>query len=304
MGAVQPIDLDLVQAAVVDALGGAVAGVERISGSITNQDFVVDRGHHPRVVLKSGPRAEVAAEAWTCERLLERGVPVPRVLAADLDGGALGAPHLVMAFVDGEPTLDDAVVREAGAQLRRVHEVHLQGWGPLEVAGSSARGRHDSWAAAVDAALDGLDELVRAELLDQGQAEAVRSAAQAVRGYDGPAALLHHDLKRAHLFGVAGSGASRRLAAVIDWGDATAGDPAADLARLSMAGPAATAAFLDGYGLPLTDHLADRLARYRLVWNTRSLTGELRAGGDWFDAYRTGITDDLRRLACTTPPAS
>jgi aminoglycoside phosphotransferase (APT) family kinase protein len=118
-----------------------------------------------------------------------------------------------------------------------------------------------------------------------------------VRGYDGPAALLHHDLKEAHLFGVAGSGGGRSLGAVIDWGDATVGDPAADLARLSMAGPAATAAFLEGYGLPLTDHLADRLARYRLVWNTRSLTCELRAGGDWFDAYRTGITDDLRRLA-------
>jgi hypothetical protein len=88
----------------------------------------------------------------------------------------------------------------------------------------------------------------------------------------------------------------RQLSAIIDWGDASVGDPAADLARLSMSGPTVTAAFLEGYGVGINTDLFERLARYRLLWNIRALSYEHRAGGDWFDAYRDRIRDDATQL--------
>jgi hypothetical protein len=39
-----------------------------------------------------------------------------------------------------------------------------------------------------------------------------------------------------------------------------------------MARRAVTDAFLDGYGVPMSDELQNRLARYRLVWNIGALS--------------------------------
>ena len=114
-------------------------------------------------------------------------------------------------------------------------------------------------------------------------------------GYSGPGVLLHNDLKPDHIFG-RDHGRTFGLAAIIDWGDARVGDPAADLARLSMARPGVTAAFLDGYGGPIDTDLHDRLARYRLCWNVGALSYEHRAGGDWFEVYRARILDDITFL--------
>lgn len=88
-----------------------------------------------------------------------------------------------------------------------------------------------------------------------------------------------------------------RLSGIIDWGDATVGDPLADLARLSMTGPDALTAFAAGYGVALTPAVREVLARYRVLWNVVALSYEYRAGGDWFDVYRQRIVDDVGLLA-------
>lgn len=143
---------------------------------------------------------------------------------------------------------------------------------------------------------EGLEELVAGGVVVEPLATAVvgalESAADELR-FDAPAALLHGDLKLAHIFAGPDGGA-----ALIDWGDACAGDPRLDLGRMTMAGPSAFSAFLSGYGLPLTPGLERSLTAYRLLWNLDALTHEFRAGGRWFDGYRAGIqaaVDDLGR---------
>lgn len=84
---------------------------------------------------------------------------------------------------------------------------------------------------------------------------------------------------------------------MIDWGDACAGDPRLDLARMSMAGPTAFATFMSGYGIGLTPALNRSLACYRMVWHIDNLAFEHRAGGDWFDHYRAGIAAAVQELA-------
>lgn len=288
-----------VRLVVADLLGGEVTRVTRLPGSVANQDFLVESSDASRLVLKAGPEAEIAAEAWACARLVDVGVPVPRVLASDLHSSRLGSPFLIAEFVAGEPTSHVDVVRDAGVWFRRVHQEELPGWGPLAVTSATAEspgagGRYPSWRDGVEADLAGLPELVEVGVLADRLAETARRLVDRLE-YDGPGVLLHNDLKPAHLFGLVDRG-RHRLSAVIDWGDASVGDPAAEIARLSMSGPASTAAFLDGYGLQPTDELADRLARYRILWSVRALSYEYQAGGDWFDTYRNQITEDTSLL--------
>ena len=254
------------------------------------------------VVVKAGPRAEMAAEAWACRRLTVLGMPVPAVAALDLDVGLGDLPTLILGFVAGSPSASPEVAFQTGRWFRRVHAEQLPGWGPLTIqgeAGALARGAFDSWPEAVYAELSGLPELVDAGVIDAPLATAARSCVLSAEllGYAGPGVLLHRDLKPAHMFGADDDSGGERLTAVIDWGDARVGDPLGDIARLSMAGTAITEAFLAGYERRLTDDLGDRLARYRILWDVSALSYEHRAGGDWFDVYRQRLRADVRRVS-------
>lgn len=297
------ISAEQVRAAAADVVGAEVTRVDRLQGSVANQDFVVNCADGARLVLKAGPSAEVAAEAWACRRLTALGVPVPGVIAVDLEATKLGLPFLILTFIEGTPSGDADVARDAGEWFRHVHAEELSGWGPLVVAAdhtgaSHGRGRHQSWRDAIVAALSGLPALVAAGVLDEPLADAARElvSVEDLLSYRGPGVLLHNDLKPAHLFGVS-DGRRRHLSAIIDWGGASVGDPAAELARLSMSGPTVTSAFLEGYGVRIDTDLSERLARYRLLWNIGALDYEYRAGGDWFDAYRDRIRHDTAQLA-------
>ncbi len=280
------------------ATGREATSVLQVAGSVANVDFVVGLVDATKVVLKTGPAAEIAAEAWVCRRLSALGFPVPPVVAAAVSGADLGRPYLVLDFVEGEASEEPHVAYEAGSWFRRLHADELPGWGPLVPdSDASAHGRYDTPRQAVMAELAGVPDLVGAGVLDPSLADAATALVRvdALLEPAAPGVLLHHDLKPAHLFGHS-DGARIRLSSVIDWGDAWVGDPLADLARLSMSGPSVTAAFLDGYGLEATAEVQDTLARHRLLWNLSALTYEHRAGGDWFDAYRDGIRADVGRL--------
>lgn len=280
------------------AIGRAAVSVQQVPGSVSNVDFVVDLVDGTRVVLKTGPATEIAAEAWTCRRLTTLGFPVPTVLATATDGADLGRPHLILSFVDGSASENPGVAYEAGRWFRRLHAEALPGWGPLMPnTDGSARGRHGSAREAIAAELAGVPDLVAAGILDRSLAETTTALVWTDDLLEPahPGVLLHHDLKPAHLFGQA-LGEQVRLSSVIDWGDAWVGDPLADLARLSMSGPSVTAAFLDGYDLEATGEVLDTLARHRLLWNLSALGYEYRAGGDWFDVYRDRMSADVDRL--------
>jgi aminoglycoside phosphotransferase (APT) family kinase protein len=294
-----------VEAWVAATTGREVIAIERVHGSVANQDFVVRLADETSLVVKIGLRDEIAAEAWACRRLVALGVPVPNVVALALDDGPSGQPALILTFVRGGPTDDPSVTLQAGRWFRSVHAERVSGWGPLVVTGAGARGQYDSWSDALLADLSGIDELIGGGILDPELALSVRRCilTDDLLDYRGPGVLLHNDLKAAHLFGAA-DGPTPRLTAVIDWGDARAGDPLADVARLSMSGSATTEAFLAGYGRRLTPDLLDRLTRYRIVWNVRALCYEYRAGGDWFDVYLQRIRDDTQSLLAARRPGA
>lgn len=276
------------------ALGAAVDELVPQAGSVGNQNFRLDT-ERGRFAIKLAAQSELAAERFGLEQAAEAEVPVPRVVAAGPLPGDRG--FLITAWLDGRAAADadvEALV-EAGRAIRRFHELTGPGYGRVDVAAGSARGRHDSWEDFLATILAGTDDLVRHDVIAAAVADRFRAAVDDHRDaitYRGAGVLLHCDLKPAHLFVDDG-----RLAAIIDWGDTSYGDPRWDLARLSHSRDAVFAPVLQGYGLALDADLARTLACYRAILRIDALHYELMAGGDWFDVYRTTIYDWLDSLS-------
>lgn len=232
-----------------------------MAGSVGNQDFLVALADGSGLVLKAGDTAELAGETWACRRARAVGVLAPQIVAFE-SRPVLPRSFLVMRRLDGGPSRDPDALREAGRQLRVAHSVELAGYGSLEVSGDGASGRRVSWSEVLAEKVSGVPQLMSASVLTEPLASrAVRFATDPeLVGFERPVVLLHGDLKEDHIL-ASGS----RLTGIIDWGDATAGDPLLDLARMSMAGPEVFGPFAKGYGFVRTDELDVRLAGYRIT---------------------------------------
>lgn len=284
---------------VVAALGADVVTAEVVPGSVANQDFLVELTDGRRVFVKVAPRPELVAEVWALERAAAAGVPVPRGLSFDGDPGTPQPSLLILELLPTDGKLPANALRTAGRALKVVHGIELSGYGGIDVAGDPYApdrigGRYPSWRDYVASILADIDELVDLDLLSRARADRVRrwaetSEASPLLGDEG--ALLHSDLKPQHILSVDG-----RLTGIIDWGDASVGDPAWDLARASMMDPHDFRALADGY--PGADDPGVRrlLPFYRVLWNAKALIYEFRAGGDWFAAYQQRISADLDLL--------
>jgi aminoglycoside phosphotransferase (APT) family kinase protein len=301
-----------VQAMAERALGLRVEELVPQAGSVGNQNFRLntERG---RFALKLATESELTAERWGLERAGGARVPVPSVVAAEPLSEGRG--FLITEWLDGRPAVhtDTEALIEAGRALRRFHRVTGPGYGRVDVAAGAARGRHDSWAAFIDGILAGTNDLVRHDVIGAAVAHQLEDAVADHReliSYSGEGVLLHCDLKPAHLFVADG-----RLAAIIDWGDTSYGDPRWDLARLRQHGNAVFAQVLEGYvredqelkeaglGPALLDGEVESgsefdrsIACLGAVLRLDALHYELLAGGDYFDVYRATINEWLDSL--------
>lgn len=274
--------------------GQTIEAIERLPGSVANHDFMLHTCAGD-FILKASELQNLVPEAWACERVRQEGVTAPEIVWFEADAQSLPMPFLVMRRLAGQP-VDEAspALAAAGEQLARVHSIRLNGYGSLEVIDGEASGTSNSWAASLAPLADVLEELNAAHVLDDtltsGAQICIEQAMHDMQ-FDGHAVLLHGDLKLAHIFA-----ASSKQVGLIDWGDARAGDPLLDLARMSMAGPTAFAAVISGYGLRERPAISRGLACYRMVWHIENFAFELRAGGDWFDHYRKGIALAVQQL--------
>ncbi len=289
-----------VQSMVAGAIRGEVAAIREVAGSISNQNFAVDFEDGRRILLKTGPVAELAAEARALTWASEDGVPVPALLAYEPHPGPTHqSPFILLEWLPSRPPPGREALRMAGRALRTIHARPVPGYGPLQVSGNEAtspetgrgrgRGRYRSWGEFITALLNDCDYLAAVDLLSRRQRSAVRDHcdSRALAWSQASGVLLHGDLKHDHILST-----GPRLHGIIDWGDAAVGDPAWDLARASMMGMDSFDQLLDGYG-PVRPVDARLLAAYRVLWNVHSLAGEHRAGGDWFAVYRQRIERDL-----------
>ncbi|WP_195909295.1 phosphotransferase family protein [Microlunatus sp. Gsoil 973] len=303
-----------VRAVAERALDTQVAELVEQPGSVGNQNFRLGTGRG-RFALKLAADTEVAAERWGLEHAAAADVPVPHVVATGPLPDDRG--FLITEWLDGRPAdaeIDTDALIEAGRALRRFHRVTGSGYGRVDVTAGAARGRHESWDGFIETILAGMDDLLRHDVITASIAARTRAAVADHRemiNYSGQGVLLHCDLKPAHLFVTGG-----RLAAIIDWGDTSFGDPRWDLARIQHSGDAVFTPVLDGYrhqdqeftdagigpALRQTGAEFDRsIACLAAILRLDALHYELMAGGDWFDVYRSTIQEWLDSLAPATP---
>ncbi len=182
-------------------------------------------------------------------------LPTPRVLAADLDEGAL-----LCTLVPGRPAdllppgdLDEAADTVA-AFVSRLHVVPIEEASRVVEPDTPLLGWFQETVRDFDAAAPLIDPADRAQI-EAFLAEPLPTS---------PARLTfcHNDLRDEH---VLVDGDSQRISGVIDWSDAVLGDPARDLALPSLDfGPQFARRVLSGYTGPDDSGLAERVR-----WFTR-----------------------------------
>jgi Ser/Thr protein kinase RdoA (MazF antagonist) len=181
-------------------------------------------------------RADV--EALALNAAAGAGVPVPRLVARDR-----GSPTvLVLERVGGNwlaPDRPAMAWSATGAAVRRLHGVAVPGL-PAFAGG-------DGWAAGLAGLVDHWGPRARAAGLDRRVVDAGRGAADLLMR-SGPAeprtVTLHGDCVPIHVR----LDGNDRVIGLLDLGDACSGDPAWDLAVLTMRSPERLPAVLDGYG--------------------------------------------------------
>lgn len=273
------LPVDRVTDWVADRLPGAglAFSAERIGQDVgvANVLFALRRGGHAFVlrrppVVKNAPSASNVNREWRILTALE-GTPVPHpapLLFCD-DVAVIGAPFLIMSFVDGftpagtlPPPYDAPQARRAlgFAMADAIADLSAIDW--------KARGLHDY--GRPDGFLD------RQVARWMGQLETYRT--RDIPGLDALAAWLEVSKPDAQPLGVlhgdyspfnvmASPAAPERLAAVVDWDSSTIGDPVLDighlLARWTEPGEEPALGrqdILDREGLPARKELAARYA--------------------------------------------
>jgi aminoglycoside phosphotransferase (APT) family kinase protein len=202
----------------------------------------------------------VATEAWAYERIRERGVPAPRVLAVDATCTTFPTPYVILEQVSGVPLSDpslqgrgrEALLRESGELLRRMHAVEISGYGLLDeelyVRTGRVSGLHQTWRPAVLRRLHwGLPYIERLALLDRSEVMATHRALDrhaAVLDALWPSRLLHGDFQNKHVFV---DPSTTRITGFIDFGNRESGDVAWDLARFCLREGGDLKHLLEGY---------------------------------------------------------
>jgi aminoglycoside phosphotransferase (APT) family kinase protein len=224
-------------------LGTGPADATPLAGGHSNATFAIHR-EGCEVVLRRPPRPplppgahDVVREGRLLQALQRTPVPVPRVLSICEEPGVIGAPFVLMDFVNGHAieqslpaALDHPGQRQLIAEafvdaLVAVHAVDLEaaglGWlgkpsGYLE---RQLRRFSGSWQVNRTRELPAIDELER--LLRERLPESPETT------------LVHGDIRLGNA--IFAPRAPARVAALLDWEMATLGDPLADLGYLCAA---------------------------------------------------------------------
>lgn len=288
----------------------------------------------PELVLKvarpaPGCAADLRKEAAVTAFGHGLGLRTPEVVAYDGAGARLGAPHLVLRRMPGvRPPVPAASARdpwarpyrELGAQLAVLHAAAPPPAGlpdvPVDPGGDPRPGvaqlAADGYLSTEVAGwLTGCFDRL-ADMLGPSVAPSARQA-----GGTPPGCLLHGDAAPTNLLVDPGT---RALRALLDWGDAAWGDPAAEFAKLppravpyALAGylapagdvPGAGAGEGAGDGAPdpaLVRRWAARVLWHHLGWAVPRLAAAPRPAGAHWSAQPGNRLLELLRCYAQGPP--
>jgi aminoglycoside phosphotransferase len=241
------------------------------------QDIEVVVAHPERATVRVG---EVFLKIDTDQAQADREVeamrlaPVPtaEILWRQPPVLALAAlPGVPIARLGEPATSSSAAWEAAGAALRRLHDAPRPDW---------ASGRGSERAATLD---QECEWLVSAELFSGDEVDRGRELALlALRPR--PLSFVHGDLHVAHMF-VEGDA----VTGILDWSEGGAGDPAYDLATLTLGHPERLGELLAGYGRDVDSDVI------RGWWALRCLTAIRWLVEHDYDPFAPGCEAEILR---------
>jgi len=177
---------------------------------------------------------ELALEQWALVQAASMGLQVPEPLALDCSEAKFPFRWLLLSALPGlslpdarlAPDAEAKVVRQTGALLYRLHQVRVEGFGPLQddeyLRTGRVRGAADDWRCLiVGAGRDDAEYLARTGVLTPSEGARVTSFIEAGVPELDSGQLLHGDVQRAHIF-VEPYG---WVTGIIDFGGRESGDP-------------------------------------------------------------------------------
>ena len=252
----KPVDLEHIVHDVLRLTPSRIQPVRTMSGLRVHRVFADGHVFYIKHGRARDTGGKFRLEAWAQQLCRAKGVLVPEVLAASEPGDdidymvtlPLAGRALEQLAMGGPPTVTgDAlkpILREAGYQLRGMHEIEVDGFGPI--IGAPPRGAYGRWSRFLELAREALPSLAHHGVLNENDAVAIDAQlaeAHATLSPDMTGRLLHGDLEGDHLFSDGG-----RFTGFLDFEKMQAGDPVHDLARLAWWDPHMLPDVLDGYG--------------------------------------------------------
>ncbi len=238
------------------------------AGGMVNEAWAIGDDHILRIVMEGSDPAcdgEAVRETAVVALVRRAGIKTPRLVASDTTQTFAPRPYTVYERAPGE-TIGfsrlqladwDKAWRQLGAELATLHSIPVD-----EVVAPTLlpERAHDvsNWSLrATDAGV-----------LTESQAQDLAMVARRVMEIGGSAearCLTHCDI---HPWNLMGSPSDGSLAAILDWGDATYGDPAADLASMPLE---SVPAILAGYRSAGGNASASFVARSIVIGLTTAL---------------------------------
>lgn len=282
--------------------------ITRMAGG-SDAVFRIDLADNGRINLKTYDEVRgkaPAREARAAERLAQAGLPVTRYLLLDESCETLPfrfaltthLPGMSLDALKGKADLTDAY-RQMGELLRRVHNVPMPAYGPLDDDG--VPGPHATNVAFIDHLSAAAFESFLLQNGDPALADRLRRAVsenmELARHSAGPV-FAHDDFQPGNVLAEM-NGDSTTLTGIIDFGNARAADALFDLAKAMFCtehmAPGAAALLLEGYG-PLDHPDPQRALWLYTLLHRVTMWFWLRQIGVIADGVHDPLIDDLRAM--------
>ncbi len=225
------------EALLAAGLGGRVLAVERLDGGVSNLTWRVERDGERPVALRLERNVgifqpyDVRREARVIRALGSSAVPVPDVLGEVGEASPLGAPYIVLSWLDyphmGLSPMTDAVVGNYRAMVETIHALDWRALG-LDFL--------DPPPAGHEAALRDLDAVhARAVHFGCDRDHLIGEIGAILNEHlpDSPAPRFCHGDINVFNYLVAQDGS---IAGVVDWEQAQLGDPLSDWGLITALG--------------------------------------------------------------------
>jgi aminoglycoside phosphotransferase (APT) family kinase protein len=263
------------------------------SSGMVNEAWMLDDRFVLRITTAEDAFDEAGREAWIVPIVRAAGAMSPEIIAADLSQNLIDRPYTIyrkaegvlLGEVDDDPELFARAYKEVGREFARLHTIEV------EVA--------DRHRLRETSSFDAAKQLGKAKEAGKIGEEDARLVGELIIelssriGDRSQRALVHNDV---HPWNMFVDPESRKLTAIIDWGDTSWGDPAGEFASMPFI---AVPYMLEGYreaGGDFTDNLVAKSLHLGLalcLWEVRDLD-PARFKRQWWRHSPKGFGEDVR----------